>query len=61
LPRFDNDLQNGGKAYKVHLTRCGGLAVASKDSFKRVYGKDSMYHYPKITENLLLEKGKDCF
>ena len=58
---FDNDLRKGGEAYKIELTRCGRLVEAKKDSFKRVYREDGTYHYPKVAENRLREKGKEYF
>ena len=58
---FDNDLQNGGEAHKIEITRCGGMVEAQKDSFERVYRDDGSYHYPKLAENRLREKGKEYF
>ena len=34
---FDNDLQKGGKAFKVDITRCGDMDEAQKDSYKTLY------------------------
>ena len=58
---FENDLRKGGEAHKIEITRCGGMVEAQKDSFKRVYRDDGSYHYPKLPENRLREKGKEYF
>ena len=58
---FDNDLRKGGTAYKLKMTRCGGMVKAQKNSFKRVYRDDGTYHYPRLPENQLREKGKEYF
>ena len=57
----DNDLRKGGTAYKICLTRCGGMVAAQKDSYKRVYKSDGTWHYPKIAANLLRRKGQEYF
>jgi len=63
----DNDFNNGGTAVKIFLGRAGGMVKAKNDTFKRVYFNDTenpkkkKYHYPKIPENRLLEKGREYF
>ena len=57
----DNDIEKGGKAFKVSIERAGRMVKATKDSYKRVYREDGTYHYPQIEENRLRTKGEMYF
>jgi len=56
-----NDIEKGGVACKISLTRAGRMVKAQKDSYKRVYRDNGTYYYPKIPENKLRSKGEMYF
>eukprot|EP00957_Ditylum_brightwellii_P027242 2059818-Ditylum_brightwellii.AAC.1 len=56
-----NNWTKGGKVVPISLTRVGKKIMAKKNSCKKIYRNDNIYHYPQIPENLLGEKGKDYF
>ena len=60
-----NNIELGGKAFKVSLERCGKMVKAKKDSFKRQYFTTRYghikYNYPKEEENKLRSKGSFYF
>ncbi len=60
-----NNLQMGGKAFKVSLERCGQMVKAKKDSYKRQYYTTKYghikYHYPKNEDNKLRSKDSHYF
>jgi len=58
---IDNDMTKGGRTEKVSLVRVGKMLPAAKDTFKRVYRPDGSFHYPKIPENMLRQKGELYF
>ena len=49
----DNDIEKGGKVFKVSIERAGQMLQAIKDSYTRIYCEDGIYHYPHIIENRL--------
>jgi hypothetical protein len=57
----NNNIEKGGVAHKISLTRAGRMQKAKKDSYKRFYQEDGTYHYPKIPENKLRMKGEMYF
>jgi hypothetical protein len=58
---IDNDMTKGGRTEKVSLVRVGRMLPAAKDTYKRVYRENGSYHYPKIPENMLRQKGELYF
>ena len=58
---FDNDFQKGRRALKIDLQRAGGLIVADRDTFRRVYRDDGTYHYPRNPESRLRIAGQQYF
>jgi hypothetical protein len=57
----NNNIEKGGIAHKILLTRVGQMQKAKKDSNKHVYKEDGTYHYPKIPENKLQMNGEMYF
>ena len=56
-----NDITKGRQAYPVSLVRARTMVKATKDSFKRVYKKDGVFHYPTIISNRVKVKGNLYF
>ena len=54
-------MTKGGSTEKVSLVRVGKMLPAAKDTYKRVYRENDSYHYPKIPENMLRQKGELYF
>ena len=57
----ENNFRKGGEGKKIAFTRCGGMAIAKKDSWRQVYSKDGSYTYPHIPGNLIRAKGSEYF
>jgi hypothetical protein len=57
----NNNIEEGGEAFRVGLQRAGRMVAAERDTYKRVYADDGSYTYPKRLDNRLREKGKEYF
>ncbi|KAL7577336.1 hypothetical protein ACA910_002073 [Epithemia clementina (nom. ined.)] len=53
----NNNMEFGGSAHLVSLTRVGQMMKATRDTYKHVYSDNGTYHYPKRAANLLRVKG----
>ena len=57
----DNDVKKREKPIPICCVRVGKMIKTAIDSYSRVYCDNGPYHYPKLPDNLMREKGTELF
>ena len=57
----DNNIEKGGTAIVICCVRVSKMVKATRASYSRIYRYNGTYHYPKIPNSLMREKGTEYF